>query len=55
MLNYFKTGTDFFFLQEDFYKSFSFQLPWQPEYCMEWKSLNSIEWRQPKDHSCEVW
>ena len=40
--------------QEDFL-SFSFWLPWQPEFCMELNSLKEF-WRGPcKEHSCEVW
>ena len=42
------------FGEEDFL-SFSFWLPWQPEFCMELISLKEF-WRGPcKEHSCEVW
>ena len=39
--------------QEDFL-SFSFRLPWQPEFCMELISLNNFRRGPCKDHSCEV-
>ena len=38
---------------EDFL-SFSFRLPWQPEFCMELISLNNFERAPPKEHPCEV-
>ena len=42
------------FGEEDFL-SFSFWLPWQPEFRMELISLKEF-WRGPcKEHSCEVW
>ena len=42
------------FGQEEFW-SFCFWLPWQPEFCMEWKSFSNFERGPPKDHPCEVW
>ena len=41
-----------------FFKIFQnspFLLPWQPEFCMEWNSLNNFESPSPKDHSYQVW
>jgi hypothetical protein len=32
-----------------------FLLPWQPEFCMEFNSLNNFQRLSPKEHSCEVW
>jgi hypothetical protein len=29
-------------------------LPWQPEFCMEWNSLNSFVKASHKEHPCEV-
>ena len=34
--------------------SFSFRLPWQPEFCMEFISLNNNERGPPKEHPYEV-
>ena len=30
-------------------------LPWQPEFCMDSKSLNNFHSVSPKDQSCEIW
>ena len=38
---------------EDFL-SFSFRLPWQPEFCMELISFSKFERAPPKEHCCEV-
>ena len=39
--------------QGDF-KSFFSQLPWHPEFFMEFKYLKCSESSSPKDHFCEI-
>ena len=41
------------FGEEDFW-SFFFRLPWQPEFFMEWNSLNNFERPSCKEHFCQV-
>ena len=42
------------FWEEDVW-SFSYWLPWQPEFSMEFNFLNNFERGPSKDHSCKVW
>ena len=42
------------FSQEDF-KLFFFWLQWQPESCLDSKSLNKFQSVPPNDQSCEIW
>ena len=39
---------------KEFFKSFFFWLPWQPEFFMEFKSLKYPTSTSPKDRFCEV-
>ena len=48
------SSSSYGFLEEDFL-SFSYWLPWQPEFLMEFKFLNNFERGPPKDHFCKVW
>ena len=41
------------FGEEDFQR-FSFRLPWQPEFCMEWNSFNNFCRGPSQEHPCEV-
>ena len=42
-------------LWEDDFLSFSFRLPWQPEFCMEFISRSNFHKGPSQEHSCEVW
>ena len=42
-------------LGEDDFLNFSFRLPWQPEFCMEFISLGNFHKGPSQEHSYEVW
>ena len=52
----FSTGQIFFSRgSPNIFLSFSFWLPYQPDFCMEWKYFSNFERGPPKYNSCEVW